>query len=132
MSLKNFLDAFREEAGIIMPTITVENGIVTYTKICDVDKIAYSVAITMRQYIDVQAGKLYLRDILVGFTPEQREFIQSGTTPSEWNNMFPEEEDEEYSEEELEQNQEREFERENEKSLRNESLDGYWNLKDFN
>ena len=40
-----------------------------------------------------QAGE-YIQDAMPGLTPVEREFLLTGVTPEEWDEMFPEDEEE--------------------------------------
>lgn len=88
----NLLDQFRKDAGIIMPTVTVDENTVTYTKECKIIKAPYVVVITRLEQRRMNDGEL-TQNVLTHKTPDEREFIISGTTPAEWNDMFKEEEE---------------------------------------
>lgn len=47
--------------------------------------------ITADQILRYEAGRECIQEIFPNLTPSQREFIQTGTLPEEWDEMFPEE-----------------------------------------
>lgn len=59
-------------------------------KICAVTKLEYSVVLTLRQYETLKSSACpSIQNFLPDFSPEQREFLMTGITPGEWNQMFP-------------------------------------------
>lgn len=90
--LEEFKKTFREMAGIVMPDVMIGPKTVIYTKMCDVTKEYYSVAIDVDKYNEWQAGA-YIQDVLWCLSPEQRQFLISGTTPDEWDVLFEDEEE---------------------------------------
>ena len=79
----------REEAGIIMPTITRQGNNAVYSKECKIIKTIYEVKITLPEYVEILANK-NISDVLSHRTADEREFIISGITPAEWKDMFKE------------------------------------------
>jgi hypothetical protein len=51
--------------------------------------------ITQEQMDRWQSGRELIQNVFPHLSPEQREFLMSGATPEEWDELFPEEEDEE-------------------------------------
>ena len=49
------------------------------------------IPVTQEQLDAWWSGKL-IQDVMPHLTPDQREFLISGTTPEEWGKMFPPEE----------------------------------------
>ena len=91
-NLKQFIEAVKETAGITSPTVTrAENGI-QFTKRCAITKEFYTVTISVEQFMRVTKGEEHIQHIFPHLSKEQREFILSGTTPEEWDDMFKEEE----------------------------------------
>jgi hypothetical protein len=65
-----------------------EKGELKVSKICEVTGEEYSVLVPATAVIIFMTTKSHIQDILPHFTPEQREFLISGSTPAEWNEMF--------------------------------------------
>lgn len=80
------------------PTIRVDlddiQETVVMEKICSVTNELYSLKIDMGEYMDYKNGHRYVQDVFDYMTPEEREFIISGLTPSEFDKLFPPEEEE--------------------------------------
>jgi hypothetical protein len=72
--------------------ITGFNQSVVIEKICNVTNELYSLKIDMGEYMDYKKGHRYIQDVFDYMTPEEREFIISGLTPSEFDKLFPPEE----------------------------------------
>ena len=70
-----------------------KDGQVTYSKICNVTDELYQVTITAEQYLHIDLHNLKVQDECPELDANQREFIISGTTPAEWEDLFPPEED---------------------------------------
>jgi hypothetical protein len=51
--------------------------------------------ITQAQLDRWQNTGALIQDVFPHLSPEQREFLQSGATPEEWDRLFPEEDDDE-------------------------------------
>ncbi len=41
-----------------------------------------------KKYMKWDSDNLLIQEVFPEFSPEQREFIKSGITPDEWNNLF--------------------------------------------
>jgi len=51
--------------------------------------------ITQEQMDRWQSGRELIQNVFPHLSPEQREFLMSGATPEEWDELFPEEDEEE-------------------------------------
>jgi len=51
--------------------------------------------ITQEQMDRWQSGRELIQNVFPNLSPEQREFLMSGATPEEWDELFPEEDEEE-------------------------------------
>ena len=63
----------------------------TYSKVCTVTDELYQVTITAEQYLRIHLHNLKVQDECPELDANQREFIISGTTPAEWEDMFKDE-----------------------------------------
>ena len=68
---------------------TVFNGVkaIVISKLCTVKKEVYSVTVAKADIEKWQAGTL-LQDAFRYLNADQREFVKTGTTPAEWENIF--------------------------------------------
>ena len=65
------------------------NRIIFY-KICSITKKEYSVALSHKQCEDLSSpNRPVIQDVLPEHTKVEREFLITGTTPAEWDAMFP-------------------------------------------
>jgi formylmethanofuran dehydrogenase subunit E len=62
------------------------------SKTCTITGKHYSIKVDNEDYMKWKGGEL-IQNVFSSLSPEQREFIMSGTTPAEWNNMFKVSED---------------------------------------
>lgn len=68
--------------------IYVDNGdTMTISGRCTVSDIIYEVSIPLSQYNKWHQGYGTIQDIMPDFTDDQREFLISGLTPAEWNEL---------------------------------------------
>jgi hypothetical protein len=65
----------------------LENGDYHLWKKCSVTGKLFDLVVPWDQFIDWRNGAL-IQDALEDFTPDQREFVQTGITPAEWDSMF--------------------------------------------
>ena len=63
------------------------------SKICSVNKKEHTLEIDKADYIKWKALNMYVQDAFPDHSAQDREFIKTGITPAEWDQMFPEEED---------------------------------------
>lgn len=89
--LEKFKDRFKEAAQIVTPEIKETDNDFIYSKKCEITKEIYRVKI---KKVDHKAWKdgAYIQDVARYLSDDEREFIISGTTPSEWLDMFGQEE----------------------------------------
>lgn len=86
-TLDKFKQQFREMAGIPAVSIKQVNDTIVYSKECSVTKEEYFVIISRKEYDDITLNGKLTQDVLAHRSPEEREFIISGTTPREWENL---------------------------------------------
>lgn len=60
----------------------------TLQKMCTVKKEIYSLTIPTDKFTRYQEGRELIQNIFPKMEVDKREFIQSGWTPSEWDDMF--------------------------------------------
>lgn len=65
----------------------LELGLARAYRICDVTGRLYSVIFHVAQWERWQSEDALLQDAFADFSDEQREFLLSGLTPAEWNEM---------------------------------------------
>ena len=75
-------------------SITGFDQTIVMEKICNITNELYSLKIDIYDYLDYKNGTRYIQDVFDYMTPEEREFIISGLTPSEFDKLFPPEEEE--------------------------------------
>lgn len=85
MTLKQFKKLLQPSVHY---TVDVTNYEVTYTKICSVTNEPYIVTISKFEYIRLKNLE-FIQDVLPHRSADEREFIISGVTPAEWDQMFP-------------------------------------------
>jgi len=61
------------------------------TKLCSVTQENFEVSVNTADYEEWKSGA-YIQDVFPEMSREEREFLISGTTPKEWDDMFSEEE----------------------------------------
>jgi len=106
-NLKEFQAELKAMCGNDQVTRLTEEGQVTYSKICNVTDELYQVTITAEQYLRISLHNLKVQDECPELDANQREFIINGTTPTEWEEMFKDQEEwEEHNAEELNQTEE--------------------------
>ena len=68
---------------------TIFNGVaaLVISKLCTVKKEIYSVTVAKADVAKWQQGTL-LQDAFRYLNADQREFVKTGTTPAEWENIF--------------------------------------------
>lgn len=64
------------------------DGKITKTVVCSVTGKEYSVTVPLEQYRNWKAGML-IQQAMPGLSADEREIFVSGTTPAEWDVMFP-------------------------------------------
>lgn len=67
---------------------THEDGKSTCSKICSVTNELFILTIDTPKYHRWMHGKEHIQTVLPDMSPENREFLISGTTPEMWKNMF--------------------------------------------
>lgn len=74
-----------------MKQLIMTHDVAIYYKKCNVTGKHYSVAISLKQYEQLQSpNRENIQDILPEYTNDEREFLISGITPDEWDSMFNE------------------------------------------
>ncbi len=68
--------------------------LVTRTSLFTGSRNSMILDIRLPQLTDYAEGRGLIQEIFPNLNADEREFIQSGATPSEWNTMFPSSEDE--------------------------------------
>lgn len=91
-NLEQLKQLLQQASGHKSPEVKVVGETVTFTKLCRITNEFYSVTISVPQYLKWKAGA-HIQDITPLLGPDEREFIISGMTPAEWNEMFKIEED---------------------------------------
>ena len=61
---------------------------VILSKICTVSNKAYSINIPTDKYYRWKSRRYLIQDVFPDLTREEREFMKTGITPDEWNQMF--------------------------------------------
>lgn len=61
------------------------------TGICTVTGEKYAVVFDTVDYVDWKSGCGYIQDLMSYLSDDEREFLMSGFTPAEWNEMFGDE-----------------------------------------
>jgi hypothetical protein len=74
-------------------TMNIDEQTVTTSKVCSVTGELYSVTVPFEQYRSWKDGMLSQR-AMPQLSADEREFVMSGTTPKEWEQIFPLEDDE--------------------------------------
>ena len=69
------------------PTPVEVDGNCVFTKHCSVTKQPYTVSITKEEYYRWHINRELIQNVLPHKSAEEREFIISGMTPAEWNEM---------------------------------------------
>jgi len=79
-----------ERHGLWKPpyTISFTTSHVTFTKPCKITGEPYSVTITTTEYDAWKKQGNLIQDALPHLTKEQREFLISGVTPAEWDDLW--------------------------------------------
>ncbi len=67
--------------------IEQQGDTVKYSKVCSVTDKLYEVSIPLHKYQDIRSGNL-IQNVLPNMNPDQREFLISGITPAEWEDIF--------------------------------------------
>lgn len=84
---------------MLNPYETIEDGdYLKMQKVCSVSGNLYIIKIHKDVYYKWTAG-VHIQDVMPELSNEQREFLISGTTPDEWNDIFkktPEDYEEEW------------------------------------
>lgn len=65
-----------------------ETGQSTCSKVCSVTDELYSVTIDTSQYHQWMYQQRFIQDVAPELSVDDREFIISGITPAEWNEIF--------------------------------------------
>ena len=65
-------------------------GNVTLSRICSVSNEEYKVTITKKEYEALKARTENIQDVFPNMSPDDREFLISGTTPAEWDRLMSE------------------------------------------
>lgn len=72
----------------------LDNNIIEYYRECSVTGDEYSVKLTQEESKFYELGELNVQDFLFHLSADQREFLITGITPAEWNEMFKNYDDE--------------------------------------
>ena len=88
--LDKFKNKFKNILGIVSPYISTKDGNTVHTKVCGITKKPYVVSITTEEYLRWKGGE-HIQNVCPSLTLNQREFLISGTTPNEWDDMYKEE-----------------------------------------
>ena len=80
-------DLFKEFRNKIITSVNEEGDIVKSKK-CSVTGEIYSVTVDPMKYYEWSVKKELIQDVFPELTPPQREFIKTGVSESEWNNLF--------------------------------------------
>lgn len=72
--------------------VVIDGDKMTISKKCSVTGRAYRVQCSAKAWDQWKAGAC-IQDAFPDLNAEQREFIMIGTTPAEWNKLFPSEEE---------------------------------------
>jgi hypothetical protein len=86
-SLDDLKAALQHEVTLDRPRFNVTDGVVTATKTCSVLGSEYTVRVPLQDYEDWRTGRLAQRAFPY-LSSDQREFLMSGTTPAEFDEMF--------------------------------------------
>ncbi len=70
-----------------------ETGQSTCSKLCSITKKIYSVTIDTTQWHKWHYGREFIQNVMPELPIADREFLISGTTPKEWDSLFPVEEE---------------------------------------
>ena len=75
----------------LKPSVNVnieqEGDTVKYSKVCSITDELYEVSIPLHKYQDIKSGNL-IQNVLPDMDLGQREFLISGITPAEWEDIF--------------------------------------------
>jgi hypothetical protein len=86
-ALKRFKEQLREMAGISAVSIKKADDHVSYSKECSVTGDLYCVIISREEYDDITLNGKLTQDVLAHRSLDEIEFIISGTTPKEWEQL---------------------------------------------
>lgn len=64
-----------------------EGDTVKYSKVCSITDELYEVSIPLNKYRSIKSGNL-IQNVLPDMSIHQREFIITGITPAEWEDIF--------------------------------------------
>lgn len=67
--------------------IEQQGDTVKYSKVCSVTDKLYEVSIPLHKYRNIQSGNL-IQNVFPDMSPDRREFLISGITPAEWEELF--------------------------------------------
>ena len=88
MNLRDLKESFREFNG---QSISYEEDSILLSKICTVSGDTYCVRVDSVDYETWRHGEL-IQNVFPQLSADEREFIITGYTPSEWANIFGESE----------------------------------------
>ena len=83
-SLDKFKQQMRETLGITPVNIKQEGDKVFYSKQCNITKKEYVVEISVEQFDMYNVVGMLAQEVFTDKSPDEIEFIISGTTPAEW------------------------------------------------
>lgn len=92
MSMDALIEALRKGAGIDTPSFRTNGQSVIASKVCTVSGKEYAVTVPLEAYVSWRNGAVVQR-AFPNLTADQREFLISGNTPAEWEQLFGAEEE---------------------------------------
>ena len=69
-------------------TYTMQDDTITLNKMCGVKKEIYSLTLDRETYLRYYNGQELIQNLFRDLGVEDREFIISGWTPAEWDDLF--------------------------------------------
>lgn len=82
------LESLRRAAGVTAPTVQVDGDVTRVEKRCQVTGVTYAVEVATARYEHWKSGGK-VQDCMPMLSDEQRDFLSTGLTPSEWSKFFP-------------------------------------------
>lgn len=67
------------------------DGKIVRSGVCSATGETYSVSLTERQVFEWRVCGLFIQNVAPELDADQREFLISGVTPAEWEQLFPKE-----------------------------------------
>lgn len=69
-------------------TYTIQDDTITLNKMCTIEKETYSLTVDRDTYLRYNNGQELIQNLFPNLSTMDREFIISGWTPAEWDDMF--------------------------------------------